>query len=371
MKLTPIKVKGKGGQLKKWKPPPPPQARASKRRRDDDDEGNGSNDGSRRRRFKSKKPAAPLEELPTEILERIILVSRNLNILRSSLRIGYRFSSRAFLTELLEAAFAPTWDVWFGYDKDTVCHSDERLLQELGNSRVLDPDWVPGDPDFQSAVFACKWVNTALILEAQQKWYRRHGGPGNLHEHLNPLGRSRAEYALALRASRGGLDDMAVHFEKDWERFKGSCAELFAMDKPKSADVNTVWEQPVYMELHPLTRVPERLLTTPFNWETAKATYWLVRGGGQLLAGQMSSWELTKRGYDRIMSLADQQLILVLLVLWVKLRVFDYWPEFLLEQELDTSQQMQQSGTSADRKLWWWTFELIRCRGGLREAQPK
>jgi hypothetical protein len=186
---------------------------------------------------------------------------------------------------------------------------------------------------------------------------------------------------------------MAAHFEKDWERFKGSCAELFAMDKPKSADVNTVWEQPVYMELHPLTRVPERLLTTPFNWETAKATYWLVRGGGQLLAGQMSSWEvrvikpkqryptlelltgfvlqLTKRGYDRIMSLADQQLILVLLVLWVKLRVFDYWPEFLLEQELNTSQQMQQSESSADRKLWWWTFELIRCRGGLREPQPK
>ena len=148
MKLTPIKVKGKAGQLKKWKPPPEP-ARRSKRRRYYYDQRNDSKDGPRRRKFKSKRPAAPIEELPTEILERIILLSRNLNILRSSFRIGYRFSSRAFLTELLEAAFAPTWGLWFGYDKNVVCSWDEHSLQELGNSRVLDPDWVPGDPDFQ------------------------------------------------------------------------------------------------------------------------------------------------------------------------------------------------------------------------------
>ncbi|KAH6855160.1 hypothetical protein B0I37DRAFT_364085 [Chaetomium sp. MPI-CAGE-AT-0009] len=370
MKLTPIKVKGKAGHVKKWKPPPEP-VRGSKRRRDDDDKGNDSDDGSRRRRFKSRRPAAPIEELPTEILERIILVSRNLNILRSSLRIGYRFSSRAFLTELLEAAFASTWDIWFGYDKDAVCPSGERSLQELGNSRVLDPDWVPGDPDFQSAVLTCKWVNTALILEAQQKWYRRHGGPGSLLEYLNPLGRSRAEHALALRMSTGELGDAAAHFETDWERFKASCANLFAVDSPRLADTNIVWEQAMYMELHPLTRVPERLLSAPFNWETAKAIYWLVRGGCRLLAGQMSSWELTKRGYDRMMTLKDHQLILVLLVLWVKLRAFDYWPEFLLEQELDISQRMQQSESSADRNLWWWAFELIGRRSDPWGPQSK
>ncbi|KAH6628585.1 hypothetical protein F5144DRAFT_579519 [Chaetomium tenue] len=340
MKLTPIKIKGKAGQLKKWKPPPPEPARRSKRRRDDDDEGSDSKDGPRRRRFKSKRPAAPVEELPTEILERIILMSRNLNVLRSSLRIGYRFSSPVFLTELLEAAFAPTWGAWFGYDRN-------------------------------SAVLACKWVNTALVLEAQQKWYRRNCGPGNLLEHLNPLGRSRAEYALALWSSNGGLDDTAARFEKDWERFKVSCADLFAADRPRLADIDTVWEQAMYMDFHPLTKVPDRFLTTPFNWETAKATYWLVRGGGQLLAAQMSSWELTKKGYDRVMKLADQQLILVLLVLWARLRVFDHWPGFLLEQELDVSQQMQQSESLADRKLWFWAFELMGCRGALGEPQPK
>ena len=141
-------------------------------------------------------------------------------------------------------------------------------------------------------MLACKWVNTTLVLEAQQKWYRRNGGPGNLLEHLNSVGRSRAEYALALRTSSGELDDVAAHFEKDWERFKVSCTDFFAADTSRSADMDTVWEQAMYMDLHPLTRVPGRLLAAPFNWETAKATYWLVRGGGRLLAGQMSSWEV-------------------------------------------------------------------------------
>lgn len=365
MKLTPIKIKGKAGQPKKRTPPGP--AQQSKRQRDDRDGGNDSKDGPCRRRFRSKRPAAPIEELPTELLERIILMSQNLNVLRSSLRIGYRFSSPAFLTELLEAAFAPTWGVWFGYDKEVVCSPDEEILQDLGNSRTLDPNWVPGDPDFQSAVLACKWANTALMLEAQQKWYQRNGGPGNLRKLLTPLGQSRAEYALALRVSRGRLDSAAALFEKDWEQFKVSCADLFAADSPELVDIDTVWEQGMYMELHPSTKVPERLLAAPFDWETAKASYWLVRGGGQLLAAQMSSWELTKKGYDHIMKLADQQLILVFLVLWAKLRVFDHWPEFLLDQELDVIQQIQESESLADQKLWWWAFELMGCQSALEE----
>jgi hypothetical protein len=136
MKLTPIKVKGKG-QKKPWRPPGLP--RATKRRRDAD-EGDSNRDEPRRTRFKSKRPAAPIEELPTEVLERIIFMSRNLNFLRSSLRIGYRFSSTSFLSELLEAAFAPTWDMWYGHDRHVASCDHEYLL---------DPDRIPGDADFQ------------------------------------------------------------------------------------------------------------------------------------------------------------------------------------------------------------------------------
>lgn len=142
MELTPIRIKGKRGQKKsqpkKWKPPIPQQS--SKKRKGESTTDIDPEDGRRRKRFKSKKPAAPIEELPTELLERIIFMSRNLNILRSSLRISYRFSSRPFLTELVEAVFAPTWDMRFG---------DHRAEIILHHGDGVPPDRVPGDPDFQ------------------------------------------------------------------------------------------------------------------------------------------------------------------------------------------------------------------------------
>jgi hypothetical protein len=138
MKLTPVKVKGKASQKKTWRPPGPP--RSVKRQRDEDDVTDDSNDKSRRKAFKSKHPAAPIEELPTEILERIIFMSRNLNFLRSSLRLGYRFSSPSFLVELVRAAFAPTWDMWYGHTRNEVIIHHDYLSHHTA---------IPGDPDFQ------------------------------------------------------------------------------------------------------------------------------------------------------------------------------------------------------------------------------
>ena len=144
MKLTPIRVKGKGGLKQKPKPPAP--QRGIKRSRDDDGGGSSGvgNDGSRRRPFQSRKPAAPIEELPTEVLERIIFLSGNLNFLRSSLRLGYRFSSPSFLTELLGAAFAPTWDALLGHTA--------QLINSHRGSYSKTSEYIkqmPGDPDFQ------------------------------------------------------------------------------------------------------------------------------------------------------------------------------------------------------------------------------
>jgi hypothetical protein len=137
MELTPVKVKGKGGAQKKtWRPPAP--QRTAKRPREEAEGDVAGDDRRQRRRFKSKRPAAPVEELPTEILENIILMSQNLNFLRSSLRIGYRFSSLSFLTELLKAAFGPTWQMWLGYHRARIPFEDYTRYSTI-----------PGDPDFQ------------------------------------------------------------------------------------------------------------------------------------------------------------------------------------------------------------------------------
>jgi hypothetical protein len=143
MELTPIRVKGKAGPKRALHSSGPPH-RAVKRPRDaaaDDDEGS---DGSRRKPFQSSSPAAPIEELPTEILERIIFLAGNLNFLRSSLRLGYRFSAPSFLTELLGAAFAPTWDAFFGHPRELI-NTDLRIyfLTTDHTERML------GDPSFQ------------------------------------------------------------------------------------------------------------------------------------------------------------------------------------------------------------------------------
>jgi hypothetical protein len=135
MELTPIKVRGRGRQ-KKASRPPDPRGIMEKRKRTQDVGSGDDVDGRPPKRFRSKKPLAPIEALPVELLERIILMSRNLNFLLSSLRIGKRFSHPYFLTELLEAAFGPTWDELFAHpDTDNMIRNP-----------TFNP---PGDPQFQ------------------------------------------------------------------------------------------------------------------------------------------------------------------------------------------------------------------------------
>lgn len=136
--LTPIPVKGKGAPRKIWKAPDP--QRVLKRQRNEDASSDDGKVGTARRRLKTKRPAAPIELLPAEILERILLISMNFNFLRSSSRIGYRFSTKSFLTGLVVEAFGPTWEVWFGCPVNKIC--------SYRNFR-WDSERVGGDPKFQ------------------------------------------------------------------------------------------------------------------------------------------------------------------------------------------------------------------------------
>lgn len=155
MKLTPIRVKGKGGQKKIWKAPDP--QRVLKRQRSDDGTGDDSEGGKRRRRLGTKKPPAPIELLPSEILERIFFMSMNFNFLRSSYRLGYRFSSKSFLVGLVEDAFAPTWDLWFGCPRSQIRSYDGFLR---------DHERFGGDPSTQ--------VSNSILDRSKPKAYFGH-----------------------------------------------------------------------------------------------------------------------------------------------------------------------------------------------------
>ncbi|KAJ4298552.1 hypothetical protein N0V88_003582 [Collariella sp. IMI 366227] len=285
-------------------------------------------------------------ELPTELLERIIFMSRNLNILRSSLRISYRFSSRPFLTELVEAAFAPTWNMRFG---------DHRAEIILHHGDGVPPDRVPGDPDFQSEILTCPWATASLLLEAQQKWYRRSGSGQSSVLHLEPVSVP-PWHRHPPEAPLGDAENVVPLFEKDWDAFKGSCAALVAGSEDVDwTDVGLLLreKQAVYIDLHPSAKIPGRLLTGPFDWEAARTVYWLIRGRAMLGPRDTWSWELTQQGYDHIMGLGNKELALVLLMLLAKMGAFSHWPMFLFEQKLDdVTHQLGHCKTPEDWKLW-------------------
>jgi len=189
MKLTPVKIRGKGPRKKAWRPPDP--KRLLKRNRGDADIDDVETQQRRKRRSaeekkkKKKKPTGPpIERLPVEVLEMIFLTSQNLDFPRSSRRIGWLLSGKTTLNRLVERAFAPTWDVWFGVDP--------RRVQSYYGWR---DDWAKcgGDPVFQvsgspslclsgpnltwpiqSGVLGCPWITTTFIYTAQKNWFRRN-----------------------------------------------------------------------------------------------------------------------------------------------------------------------------------------------------
>lgn len=128
MRLTPIKVRGKGPRKAVFRP--------SERSKQLTRRGHAADVAA----AESRKPA-PIERLPTEILQRIFLFSAALNFPRASLRIGALLSPRSFRLELIILAFGPTWDVWFGV------HSGNLVQSYYGWEDDLDR--FGGDPKLQ------------------------------------------------------------------------------------------------------------------------------------------------------------------------------------------------------------------------------
>lgn len=277
---TPIKVKGKGTRKRAWAPPDPNRFKQVKRQRINEDTPSeestarvqpGSSSKIRRKHVKTKKPAALIEQLPTELLEHIFLLSENLNFPRSSLRIGYILSHPSLLLELTVAAFTPTWKVWLGCQKSAV---------KSYCNFIDDHDRFGGNPDFQSDVLACRWMNISLLHGAQQVWQRR-----------NP---SDVEKPGAPPTSNAGLG--VSNSEEDLERFKNQ----LLLAEPGSRFMNSTtlhghFGLHCYLEKHPLTRVPNHLLTGPFDWDKVKLLFWLVRSGATVMPStspHYQSWEV-------------------------------------------------------------------------------
>ncbi|KAK0717105.1 hypothetical protein B0T26DRAFT_646438 [Lasiosphaeria miniovina] len=268
-------------------------------------------------------------------------MSENLNLPRSSLRIGCLLSGRSFLSELAVAAFGPTWDLWFG------C-----VRSQIRSYRDYEADYhrVGGNPEFQSAVLACPRMSLALLLDAQKKWYRRHG-EGHQLELRDRL----------IRHGRGGFGhacDLEACLGSDWEWFeRPQVIRIFDCDRD--------WRRQRYIDLHPATRIPDHLLADPMDRDKIKWLFWLIRGGATLSRHQ--TWEITECGYQKAMDGAGSSPELALLVirLFFALGVFSHrhWPKFLVSKKLSEAYDEcddDNSTVTADYIVWKYAALILK-----------
>ncbi|EHK22438.1 uncharacterized protein TRIVIDRAFT_200754 [Trichoderma virens Gv29-8] len=214
-----------------------------------------------------------LDSLPAEILESIFLYSGNLSLPRVSNFIGMKLSARATLLRLFMRAFHETWDQWFGIPTNpAVVHGPW----------LEDAQHVPcrGDPIFQSQVLDQPWITIDLILQAQQTWFETHG-KGRHYQH-SALWVDDAHQVG--HAYKGGVSHFNARecFEVDYQQ---------AAKWPAFATRGIHWFS---QDIHPLTRIPDRLITGPWDDEMQRQLFWLCRGG-YMSCGKLFSqppWEV-------------------------------------------------------------------------------
>ncbi|KAK4181774.1 hypothetical protein QBC36DRAFT_317229 [Triangularia setosa] len=336
MNLTPIKVKGRG-RKQAWRPPDPSRIKSSRRERDGEDDHdnvqNHSSKSSKRPKLSAATIMEPkLERLPPEILWPIAVMSQNLNLLKTNQALRKSLSSKSFLLELAVGAFRPTWDRYFGRPR-----------------HLMDPDEYtprrfPGDPQFQSNVLAAPWINIKFVLEAQQIWYRqtatkRHCEkvpcmwwtfPTQVPQNGERQQAQEGQHAEYKQQEGLGIRDW---FNRDWQEFCEACAQILGtrLYRPISQNIASDTRKG-YIDLHPLTAVPDRLLKEPFDLERTKLLFWLVRGGARILPEH--NWEVTKLGFEQLMA-DGSTLAPYMIFFYHALGVFDegHWPDFVLQDE--------------------------------------
>lgn len=327
MKLTPIKVRGRGGPSKPWQPPASAIANNKKRKAPE-----GGHDDThdaisktilnlRKKRARiDKRPTSfderlgAIEKLPSEVLEEIINTSENLNLLRSSFYVGKRFTRKIAMRYVIIGAFGETWNRWHSITRDQIREIEYRRV--LQGFLPCDDD-AGGNPAFQSGILACEWVTIDDLLRAQRVWYRRSKKPRYTRD--NPWAWWKARKSEPRNENsvqefdledRPVMDASAV-FKQDWvtllREFQNPRAEL----DPDKLEYTEYPFTGGYTELHPRTRVPDHLLVGPWSLDKIKYLFWLVRGGAKMLDSH--NFELTKRGYESIfaITITDKELTML------------------------------------------------------------
>lgn len=191
MKLTPIRVRGKRKRPQAPSTTPKPPASHKSQTPQTSSQTSSHNASAKRPRSssppssqapakmprtalrnattkKNAKKVVPFDRrFPFEIIERIFLLSKNLNLPRASPRLGWLLSGRRTLIEMAILAFSPTWD---------------RFTEDEGGT--LDDISIDDNMTrFQTTILTYSWAKVDLLLDAEHLWVQRR----RLSEHLRSL----------------------------------------------------------------------------------------------------------------------------------------------------------------------------------------
>ncbi|KAI1156301.1 hypothetical protein F4825DRAFT_322279 [Nemania diffusa] len=313
MELTPIRVRGKrrarGEQLRIA---PPPKRRDTRR-------GQGKQPRVRRE-------ASILEtSLPLELVERIFWLSENVNFPRASLRLGRLLSGRPTLHQTFLAAFAPTWEVWFG------CVDGRGTQSPTIHSYVgwqEDEDRFGGNPRFQTDVLACSWATIEMILDCRDIWVQCHAqyAPFNYvplwGDPINPSSYTGSGVTVGI----SNIKDFRCYFYNDYDAFGNvEYQNTFSEKEYRKEHNHETW-----IEVHRSTEIPDHLITGPWDEGSLQKLFWLVQAGARLSPNQ--TWEDTLRGFRNAIYDQDAPNFTAVRLLSI-LGAFREWPRRVQDEE--------------------------------------
>ncbi|OBT79833.1 hypothetical protein VF21_01598 [Pseudogymnoascus sp. 05NY08] len=262
-----------------------------------------------------------LERLPTELLEKIFLVSLNFNLPRSSPIIGIKLSNQYIYITTTVAIFEPTWRYNYG-----LLYEQRRTA-----SGSLDGGDVPGDPDLQSSLLRCQWATVFMIRQAEKAWM--------LTAPQKPVKQEVEGVAQARSHSPASDSEQLVHTETHTseERLSGDSephdfdeqyAEFLRLTDPEAAREEGMTTSPTFrwkipLKIHPQTEIPESLLRGPWSPDMVMYLFWLTRAGARIDYSASTNGEVARQGLDQAILDGNLQILYLLHCLGIETTVHE------------------------------------------------
>lgn len=228
-----------------------------------------------------------LQNLPAEILESIFLYSANVALPRAAPVMGAKLSGRATLVRFLIWAFHDTWEQGFGNPRDW----DALDKNNIGGDRHLQVrlhhqvQWyLPiANVRLQSTILNLPWVDTDLIVQAQQTWADTYARD-RLYKHYLPT--LDADGDPFIYSPNHQFEGGVGHFDSQ-ECFEADYQEVVSWKPFQSVGK---WGG---CDVHPRIRIPTPLITGPWDEKRLRLLFWLRRSGRIYgLEENESSWEI-------------------------------------------------------------------------------